>query len=75
MESMIIPLLLWMVIIAFPEETIGALDEAELRIRLFYLNCVLFVRSYIIYVKLKRGFAKSNLPIPPFRFTPIQDRK
>lgn len=59
----------------FPEESYFYAEVLYLKFKTFLLNVELFIRSYIIYRKLKADFDRLQIPAPVFRFTPIQDRR
>ena len=56
----------------FPRELTIAVLEAEIEVRMFWINCLLFIYQWRIYQLLKRDFAAHGIAIPPFRFEPIQ---
>lgn len=58
----------------FEDEIETFLAVAALRFFLLWANTNLFVRSYIIYRKLKKGMEDNGLEVPPFQFTPIDKR-
>ena len=69
----------WLVVLLityvfFEDEIQTLLAVASLRLLLLWANANLFVRSYVIYRKLKKGMEANGLEAPPFRFTPINKR-
>ena len=69
----------WLVLFAvsylfFQDEIDPILHRGYYEILLLWVNTKLFVRSYIIYRKLKQDMERTGLPVPPFRFIPIQKR-
>lgn len=48
-----------------------AVSLLGLRLFIVFANAHLWVQSYLIYRKLKKGIEANGLEIPPFKFTPI----
>ena len=63
------------VAVLFPEEFYSYAETAYFKVKISALNIQLFVRSYLIYRRLKLDFDRLQIPAPPFHFTPIQDRR
>lgn len=60
--------------VIFPDDFLMLVDSMTLKARMAWMNTNLLIRSYIIYRKLKSDFERMQLPAPPFRFVPIQNR-
>jgi len=60
--------------IFYPVDAAIAAETIWLKVKIFFLDAVLLIQSYIIYRKLKADFERMQIPVPPFRFTSIQER-
>tara|TARA_B100000902_G_scaffold385943_1_gene427942 strand:+ start:573 stop:797 length:225 start_codon:yes stop_codon:yes gene_type:complete len=67
-------ILVFIIYLCFPDEIQAFLDSVYVNILLAKTNLALFVRSYVLYLKLKSGMKRHGLEVPPFKFTLIQKR-
>lgn len=58
----------------FPREAMEFAIWLWLEYQIAVLNCRLFVAEWLIYRRLRRDFAKYGIPMPPFKFVPLQQR-
>ena len=70
-----IAIIIFVVFLCFADEIEVAVHYLYLQILLARANLNLYIRSYLLYRKLKSGMDKHGLDIPPFKFTPIQKRQ
>jgi hypothetical protein len=62
--------------VAFPAETHEAAARLVLAVETEWANLQLYIFARITYHKMQRTFGHlEGFPIPPFKFTRIQDRK
>lgn len=61
-------------ILCFPNESVEIGLVLGLKFRIMFLNAVLLAYSLYFYIKLAWDFKSRGLPVPPFSFTPIQQR-
>jgi len=62
---------LWLI---FPVEFYVLCETFLIKAKILALNAYLLVRAWLVYNKLKADFRRMQIPAPPFRFTPIQNR-
>lgn len=74
MISMIWILTLTALVAVFPYESMEFSAWLWLEIRMAGLNARFCLTEWMIYRKLKRDFGKFGIEIPPFVFTPLQER-
>ena len=72
--SMIWMLTLTALVAVFPRESMEFSVWLWFEIRMADLNARVYLMEWMIYRKLKRDFGKYGIEIPPFTFTPLQER-
>jgi len=66
--------LAFLLAVLFPEQLFFYTEKLELSIKIAMMDLNLFMRSYLIYRKLKADSKKMSLDFPAFHYTRIQDR-
>jgi len=66
--------LAFLLAVLFPEQLLFYTEKLELNIKIVLMDINLFIRSYLIYRKLKADSQKMNFDLPQFYYTRIQDR-
>ena len=74
LTSMIWMLTLTALVALFPREAMAFSLWIYLQVMLSYLNARLFVTEWLVYRRLRRDFGKYGIELPPFTFTPLQER-
>ncbi len=68
MSAIVVAVAIW------PEESTTFALEIYARLMIKYLNLQLFVRSWLMYRRLRSDFKRMGIELPPFQYTPLQDR-
>jgi hypothetical protein len=58
----------------FPRDLQEFILVLALKVRTLVLNCVLYLHSYLHYVKIIAELRDMGLDAPPFHFIPIEQR-
>lgn len=62
-------------VLLFPKDALMAAQWLDLQVKLHYMNALTFWLSWTTYCKLKRDMAALGWPAPPFKYTPLWNRK
>lgn len=68
MSAIVVAVAIW------PQESSQFALEIHARMMIKYLNLQMLVRSWLMYQRLRKDFKRYGIELPPFQFTPLQDR-
>ena len=68
MTALVLAVAIW------PQESTQFALEVHARFMIKYLNLQILIRSWLMYRRLRKDFKKMGIDLPPFQFTPLQDR-
>lgn len=70
--------LLWLVLVSlfvcFPHEATEIAAILAVKTKIVFLNAVLFLYAYFIYIRIAWALKSQGIRVPPFKFTPIESR-